>query len=133
MYGGTGFVQWQCVVPDSTDDALHQLVERLGRLPSFITVLKRFGPGNESPLSFPTNGWTLAVDLPATAKTLGGLGELDRIVTDAGGRIYLAKDARMQRADFERMYPRLADFKAVRNRVDPNGRFLSDLAVRLGL
>lgn len=133
VYGRTGFVQWQCVVPDAATEQLRMLVERFGDLPSYFTVLKRFGPGNDGPLSFPTPGWTLAVDLPATPKTLRQLPELDRIVAGAQGRIYLAKDARMERALFEQMYPRLDDFKAVRRDVDPNRRFRSDLSERLGL
>jgi len=133
FYGNTGFVQWQCVIPDLATPSLYELVDRLGRLPSFFTVLKRFGPGNQSPLSFPAPGWTVAVDLPATAKALNGLGALDRIVADAGGRIYLAKDARMERELFEQMYPRRAEFSAVRALVDPERRFCSDLSQRLGL
>ena len=124
VYGNTGFVQWQCVIPDSATPSLYELVDRLGRLPSFFTVLKRFGPGNQSPLSFPAPGWTVAVDLPATAKALNGLGALDRIVADAGGRIYLAKDARMERELFEQMYPRRAEFSAVRASVDPEAPLL---------
>lgn len=131
VYGNTGFVQWQCVVDD--DATLIDLADRLGSLPSFFTVLKRFGPGNPAPLSFPAAGWTLAVDLPATAKTLAGLPALDQIVADVGGRIYLAKDARLDRSHFESMYPRLHGFQAVRDRVDPGRRFASDLSVRLGL
>lgn len=133
VYGRTGFVQWQCVVPDNALQALHDIVDRLAALPSYFTVLKRFGAANESPLSFPASGWTLAVDLPATPKTLLGLAALDHIVADVGGRIYLAKDARMQRDLFEQMYPRLANFKAIRAEVDPDRRFRSDLSERLGL
>ena len=133
VYGRTGFVQWQCVIPDSTIHALYDIVDRLATLPSYFTVLKRFGAGNDSPLSFPAPGWTLAVDLPATPKALLGLANLDRIVAEAGGRIYLAKDARMQRELFEQMYPRLADFKAVRAEIDPGRRFCSDLSERLGI
>ncbi len=133
VYGPRGFVQWQCVVPDDSSGALGDLVERLGALPSYFTVLKRFGPGNESPLSFPAPGWTLAVDLPATDKALHGLHALDRLVVAAGGRVYLAKDSRLQRELFEAMYPNLAAFAAVRRQVDPDRRFMSDLGVRLGL
>jgi len=133
VYGGTGFVQWQCVVPDDQTSTLQDLAERLGQLPSFFTVLKRFGPASNGPLSFPSPGWTLAVDLPATNKTLNGLPALDQLVADAGGRIYLAKDARLSRTHFEAMYPRLDEFKAIRAQVDPGARFRSDLAIRLGL
>lgn len=133
VYGPRGFVQWQCVVPDDDRNTIDDLVDRFGRLPSYFTVLKRFGAANIAPLSFPAPGWTLAVDLPATDRALAGLGELDRSVRNAGGRIYLAKDARLGRDDFEAMYPELATFKAVRADVDPDSRFSSDLAVRLGL
>jgi len=133
VYGSTGFVQWQCVVPDTAFGALHDLVARLGKLPSYFTVLKRFGNANPAPLSFPAPGWTLAVDLPATTKSLDGLYALDALVADAGGRIYLAKDARLDRKHFESMYPRLDEFKAIRAALDPDKRFMSDLAHRLSL
>jgi len=133
VYGRTGFVQWQCVIPDTATNQLYELVEQLGRLPSYFTVLKRFGPGNPSPLSFPAPGWTLAVDLPASPTTLAALTPLDQIVADAGGRIYLAKDARLHRHHFEQMYPRLNEFKAIRAKIDPDKRFRSDLSQRLGL
>lgn len=133
VYGGTGFVQWQCVIPDQATASLEELTKRFAKLPAFFSVLKRFGPGNQSPLSFPSPGWTLAVDLPATRSALAGLGDLDRIVADVGGRLYLAKDARMSRTMFEQTYPRRDEFRAVRDRVDPGRRFSSDLSVRLGL
>lgn len=133
VYGKTGFVQWQCVVPDDGSDTLASLVSRLGTLPSYFTVLKRFGPRNQAPLSFPEPGWTLAVDLPATPKALADLHNLDDIVAAAGGKIYLAKDGRMRRSAFEAMYPRLDEFKAMRATMDPGGRFMSDLGLRLGL
>jgi len=136
VYGSTGFLQWQCVVPDDGSErggVLGDLVDRLASLPSYFTVLKRFGPANRAPLSFPVDGWTLAVDLPATTGVLTGLDELDGVVADAGGRIYLAKDARLRRDLFEQMYPELPRFRSLRHEVDPTARFSSDLAVRLGL
>ena len=132
VYGRRGFVQWQCVVPDA-HQTLEALVERLAELPSYFSVLKRFGPANTAPLSFPTEGWTLAVDLPATAEALAGLPALDQIVSEADGRIYLAKDARLARSHFEQMYPRVDEFRAVRSELDPDARFASDLSTRLGL
>ena len=133
VYGRTGFVQWQCVVPDDASDTLSELVARFATLPSYFTVLKRFGAANQSPLSFPAPGWTLAVDLPATDRVLTSLSGFDQLTAHSGGRVYLAKDARMARTDFESMYPRLAEFKQIRSRVDPGNRFASDLSLRLGL
>lgn len=131
VYGRTGFVQWQCAVSDT--DVMKDITQRLGELPSYLSVLKRFGKGNKSPLSFPTKGWTIAVDLPATDAVYRALPELDQVVADAGGRFYLAKDSRMSREIFEAGYPRLDEFKDIRRSVDPNNRWQSDLSLRLGL
>lgn len=142
VYGPGGFVQWQCVIPDAdqgpraaaaADETLAEICSEMGELPSFFTVLKRFGPGNGGHLSFPQTGWTLAVDLPATEKVLTALPRFDATVAAAGGRLYLAKDARMSRETLEAGYPRLAEWRAVRRRVDPERRFASDLSKRLGL
>ncbi len=136
LYGPRGFLQWQPVVPFGREDVLEHIVERLSAsgCSSFLAVLKRFGPGNGAPLSFPIAGWTLSLDLPAGARGLGPLlDELDVVVADAGGRIYLAKDSRVRPDVFARMYPRLDEWRAVRDRVDPNHTLQSDQARRLHL
>ncbi len=133
LYGPSGFYQWQCVIPDEHERVFREICAQLAKLPSCLTVLKRFGAGNAAPLSFPRSGWTLAVDLPATAAVRSGLDRLDELVVAAEGRLYLAKDARQSRSTFEAGYPRLAEWKAVRHAVDPNQRWQSDLSVRLGL
>jgi decaprenylphospho-beta-D-ribofuranose 2-oxidase len=136
LYGRRGFVQWQFVVPDSATDALRAVIERLSAAgaASFLTVLKRFGPANPGPLSFPAPGWTLALDVPAAT---GGLAEvldaLDRVVVDAGGRIYLAKDSRVAPELVAAMYPRLAEWQHLQAALDPAGELQSDLGRRLGL
>ena len=133
VYGPRGLVQYQLVVPDGEEPALVRILERLAaeRLPSFLAVLKRFGPGGPAPLSFPMAGWTLAYDVPAHPALAPLLDELDRLVVAAGGRVYLAKDARLRPALVPAMYPRLDDFREVRDRVDPGHIFRSDLARRL--
>ncbi len=136
LYGPGGFVQWQMVVPDAATDALRTICRRLGaeHVPSFLTVLKRFGAGNPGPLSFPMAGWTLALDIPArTAGLAPLLDELDDLVAGVGGRVYLAKDSRLRASLVPTMYPRLDEWRAVRERVDPHGALRSDLAVRLDL
>jgi decaprenylphospho-beta-D-ribofuranose 2-oxidase len=97
-------------------------------------VLKRFGPADDGYLSFPAAGWTLALDFPAGTPGLDRL--LDRLDDDviaAGGRVYLAKDSRVSREALEAMYPRLAEFRALRADIDPDGLLVSDLSRRLRL
>jgi decaprenylphospho-beta-D-ribofuranose 2-oxidase len=136
LYGSRGFVQYQFCVPDDGADTVSTVVQRLAdsRLPSFLAVLKRFGPANPAPLSFPLPGWTLALDLPVGPERLPRvLDELDELVVAAGGRVYLAKDDRLSAEMVRAMYPRLDDFLATKARVDPLGQLTSDLSRRLHL
>jgi decaprenylphospho-beta-D-ribofuranose 2-oxidase len=136
FYGRPGLVQYQFVVPLEQHDAMRRIIERISGAgaASFLAVLKRFGPGNAAPLSFPQPGWTLALDLPGGAPGLGRLlHELDDMVLDAGGRNYFAKDAHTSPRTIRTGYPRLAEWQAVRERVDPTGVWQSDLGRRLQL
>jgi decaprenylphospho-beta-D-ribofuranose 2-oxidase len=136
MYGPRGFLQWQCLVPFGAEDVLREFVEALSthRAPSFLAVLKYFGEGDPGPLSFPGPGWTLALDVPSTDVDLGPLlDRLDDRLIEAGGRVYLAKDSRMRPELLPAMYPRLDEWRHVRDRMDPDRRLTSDLARRLGL
>ncbi|HUO74439.1 MAG TPA: FAD-binding oxidoreductase [Solirubrobacteraceae bacterium] len=136
LYGPRGFVQYQLVVPPARVDVLEQTIERLrrARVPCYLAVLKDFGPANAAPLSFPIEGWTLALDLPRGAPNLGSaLDALDGLVAGAGGRVYLTKDSRMRPEALAAMYPRLEQWRAVRDRADPDGLWRSDLALRTGL
>ncbi len=135
IYGPGGFVQHQCVLPPETARAgLTELLTRIAArgAGSFLAVLKLLGEAGPGPLSFPRPGYTLALDFPATAANLSLLVELDAVVADHGGRLYLAKDARTG-ASMLRGYPDLPRFRAVRDRVDPARRFRSLQSERLGL
>ena len=136
LYGRHGLAQYQVVLPpDEGTRGLVTLLERLsasGR-PSFLAVLKRLGAANPGLLSFPRDGYTLALDLPVRAGLVEFLRDLDRLVIARGGRVYLAKDATTTAESVRAMYPRLDEFRAVKARLDPRGVLSSSLARRLGL
>ncbi|MFM9101989.1 MAG: D-arabinono-1,4-lactone oxidase, partial [Cyanobium sp.] len=136
IYGPAGFLQYQFAVPDTACHLVARTLERLRSVgaPSFLTGLKRFGPSNPAPLSFPIPGWTLAADVPAAVPgLLDALQSLDEEVAAAGGRLYLAKDSRQSAGMFARTYPRLEEWQAQRRLLDPRGVFCSDLSRRLAI
>jgi len=136
VYGPGGFRQYQYVLPFGAETAVRRSLEMVSAhpAPSFVTVLKRFGQADPGLLSFPTAGWTLALDFPARTPGLGPLlDELDRLVVAHRGRVYLAKDSRVAAATLEEMYPRLPEFRKLRAELDPDGALASDLSRRLGL
>jgi len=134
LYGPRGMLQYQFVVPAGEETTMRQAIERLaaGGAASFLTVLKRFGPGNAGHLSFPFAGWTLTLDIPTGIAGLADLlDDLDRRLVEVGGRVYLAKDSRVPAALVPRMYPRLDEWRSVCDRLDPDGVMQSDLSRRL--
>jgi decaprenylphospho-beta-D-ribofuranose 2-oxidase len=136
LYGREGFLQYQLVVPFGAEDVLRLVVDQLhrDRIPCYLAVLKDFGPASEAPLSFPMPGWTLTLDIPRRVPGLGPvLDRFDQLVAGAGGRVYLSKDVRMSRAAFEAMYPRLSEWRELREQLDPSHLWRSDLALRTGL
>lgn len=136
-YGSRGVLQYQCVIPDAHGrEGTIRILEALNRLGigSFLTVLKSLGPSSSGLLSFPMEGKTLALDVPFTGPSvIEALRSLDEIVLEYGGRVYLAKDSCMTRSAFKQMYPRLEEFKKIRAELDPESRFASSLARRLGI
>ncbi len=133
IYGRRGFLQHQCVIPELGARAvLGEILDRVARRgdASFLAVLKKLGQG-DGILSFPLPGYTLALDFPVKGDILNFLDEIDRLVVAAGGRLYLAKDARQSRATFEAGYPALQRFNAIRKSLDPAGNIRSKLSQRL--
>jgi len=136
LYGPRGFTQYQLVLPkDAALPGLQVILARIAAagLGSFLAVLKLFGPGNANYLSFPLEGYTLALDFKIQNRLFPFLDELDRIVLDHGGRLYLAKDVRMSREVFQKSYPRWEQFAQIRQQYQLNQKFHSLQSKRLGV
>lgn len=137
LYGKAGFVQYQCALPMANAfDGIRQILEMLSasRRASFLAVLKCFGAAGKGMLSFPIPGYTLALDLPVRdAGLFELLNRIDDIVVEQGGRVYLAKDARLAPETFRAMYPQYEAWLSVKRQVDPQNRFSSSLSRRLGI
>ena len=134
LYGKRGFYQFQCALPDAESPVgLRKLMEEISGAGtgSFLAVLKTLGGEGRGYLSFPIRGYTLALDFPAKPGATELLERLERITLDHGGRIYLAKDGAMKAESFAAMYPKLDQFRAVLDRIDPDRRMDSDMARRL--
>jgi decaprenylphospho-beta-D-ribofuranose 2-oxidase len=78
-------------------------------------------------------GYTLTSDFEASRSNDAFFAWHTGRVREMGGRLYLAKDSAMTPAQFEGMYPRIAEWREVARRLDPGNRFTSDLAARLGI
>ena len=136
FYGKSGFLQYQFVVPrTSGEEGLNRVLEmiKFEKRSSFLSVLKLFGPQNKNYLSFPIEGFTLALDFPIRNGIFEFLNRLDEVVLSFGGRVYLAKDARLSEENFKKMYPKHRDFMAVRERYSASNQFKSLQSERLGL
>ena len=136
LYGKQGFIQYQFIVPLDRTDVLRRVIEKFSGagVASFLAVLKRMGPQNRAPMSFPTEGWTLTLDMAAGISGLAELlSEVDSLVLDAGGRHYLAKDSHVSASAVRRGYPRIDEWMSTQEEMDPIGLWRSDLSRRLGL
>ena len=113
IYGKRGFTQYQFVIPmDAGREGMRKILKRItdSGLGSFLAVLKLFGD-QDSFISFPMKGYTLALDFPISLKAMDLFKELDAMVADYGGRLYLAKDSRMNADMFAKTYPNADPFR----------------------
>lgn len=135
-YGRRGFTQYQFVIPfQDGERRMREILTAIfagGELP-FLNILKRMGKESGGVLSFPREGYTLAIDFPIRRNTAALLHRLDKIVLDAGGRIYLGKDSYLEAETFRAMYPEVERWLAIKAKYDPRGVFTSNLARRVGL
>lgn len=136
LYGKAGFLQFQFVIPINHGiENMRKILTMIAESGSgsFLAVLKQFGKANDNLLSFPIEGYTLALDFKLTTSSIETLHKLEQIVADMGGRVYLTKDAVMREATFKATYPKWEEFEAVREKYGAIGKFSSAQSNRLGL
>ncbi|MEZ9865239.1 FAD-binding protein [Vibrio breoganii] len=136
IYGENGFTQYQFVIPRYCGkEGLTEILEIIAdsKQGSFLAVLKVFGKGNQNLLSFPMEGYTLALDFKISKKLFGLLDRLDAIVRKYGGRLYLAKDVRMTEDMFKSGYSRWKEFQALRKKHGADRLYQSLQSRRIGL
>ena len=134
-YGKNGFLQYQFVLPmQSSEKGMKEILYRIRQkgFGSFLAVFKVFGKQNNL-ISFPMEGSTLALDFPVRPPLFPFLDELDRIVLDYGGRLYLTKDARMKPDIFWNSYPGAQKFYELIKKYNPDYKFRSLQSDRLGI
>ena len=133
IYGRRGFLQHQCVIPEANaPKVLGDILERVAARgeASFLTVLKKLGLATGL-LSFPMPGYTLTLDFAISEGIFPFLDEIDRLVVDGGGRLYLAKDGRQSPETFERGYPGLGNFREIRRAIGADRSLQSRQSKRL--
>lgn len=136
MYGKKGFTQYQFVIPKKAGlEGLSEILTAIAesKQGSFLAVLKAFGPGNDNLLSFPMEGYTLALDFKINDKLFKLLDKLDMIVRKHEGRLYLSKDVRMSEAMFKQSYPQWEEFHSIRKQYGADKLYQSLQSKRIGL
>ncbi len=134
-YGKKGFIQYQFVLPEKDGrENIRKILTEITKSDCvpFLNVLKKFGDG-QGILSFPSKGYTFAIDFPITDQLKPFTKKLDEMVLGMGGRIYLGKDAYLDEATFKAMYPQHKEWLDIKRKYDPTNRYSSDLARRIGL
>ena len=136
LYGKKGFIQYQFVIPKSDGikiiKKILDIINDHDQTP-FLAVLKVLGPQNKNYLSFPMEGYTLALDFKVSNRLLKLISILDEIIALNGGKIYLTKDAIMSKEIFRECYPKWEEFESIRAKYRANGKFTSLQSLRLGL
>jgi len=136
IYGKNGFTQYQFVLPKATSyQGLKEVLKTISKSGkgSFLAVLKLYGKANENYLSFPLEGYSLALDFKIEKGLFELLERLDEIVVKHKGRIYLAKDVRVSKEIFEKGYPQIEIFRQYRKENKMDKRFQSLQSKRIGI
>ena len=136
LYGEKGFIQYQFVIPKKNGiqilKKILDIINEHDQTP-FLAVLKMLGSQNKNYLSFPIEGYTLALDFKADHGLLNLISSLDKVIAHSNGRIYLTKDAIMSKEIFRECYPKWEEFEKIRKKYKAVGKFMSHQSLRLGL
>ena len=136
IYGKNGFTQYQFILPKVTSfEGLEEILGIIADLGkgSFLAVLKLYGKANENWLSFPMEGYSLALDFKIEKGLFELLARLDEIVVKHKGRIYLTKDVRVSKETFEQGYPQIETFRQFRKENRMDKKFQSLQSKRVGI
>jgi FAD/FMN-containing dehydrogenase len=113
VYGRNGFTQYQFILPKENSKAgLREILQQIAYsgMGSFLAVLKLYGKSNSNYISFPIEGYSLALDFKIEPKLFELLNKLDDVVLKYGGRIYLTKDSRVSEKSFKSGYKNIDKF-----------------------
>lgn len=136
IYGKKGFTQYQFILPKETSyEGLEEILTTISNSGkgSFLAVLKLYGKANENWLSFPMEGYSLALDFKIEKGLFELLDKLDEIVLKYQGRIYLTKDVRVGKETFEKGYPHIETFRQYRKENKMEMKFQSLQSKRVGI
>ncbi|HOP47953.1 MAG TPA: hypothetical protein PK874_09840, partial [Desulfobacteraceae bacterium] len=100
---------------------------------SYFAGLKLFGKGNDNYLSFPIHGYTLALEFPVAKGLFELLADLDKLVLEYGGRLYISKDMRMSGMMFKKTYINSEKFQIYKQKLDKGNKLQSLQSKRLGI
>ena len=136
IYGKNGFTQYQFILPKETSyKGLEEILTAISKSGkgSFLAVLKLYGKANDNWLSFPIEGYSLALDFKIEKGLFELLDQLDEIVVKHKGRIYLTKDVRVGKKTFEQGYPHIEKFRQYRKENKMDRKFQSLQSKRVGI
>ena len=136
IYGKSGFTQYQFILPKETSyEGLEEILKTISNSgkSSFLAVLKLYGKANTNYLSFPMEGYSLALDFKIENGLFDLLDNLDKIVVKYKGRIYLTKDVRVSKEIFEKGYQEIETFRQFRKDNGMDNKFQSLQSKRVGI
>ncbi|MCA0402303.1 MAG: FAD-binding oxidoreductase [Proteobacteria bacterium] len=134
LYGRKGLLQFQAVFAKEkaleTINALLKTMKEHKAAP-ILSVLKYFDKKGLGLLSFTEPGFTLAIDFKNNEASQKAILAMNELVSQIGGKIYLAKDLFLEKKQFQKQYPQYIEL--IKLLKDYNAPMASNLSRRLGI